>query len=112
MDGFFRVGAAADLAPGQCREVQAGGKDVALFNIEGTFYALSNRCSHRGGPLGQGFLDGCMVTCPWHDWTYDVRSGAHSAGIAGFAVPRYEVRIADGDVWVRPETETAPAAQG
>ena len=106
MGGFEKVSGAEDMRPGDCREVTAGGRTVALFNVEGTLYALSNRCSHRGGPLGQGLLEGCFITCPWHDWRYDVRTGEHSAGIESFRVPSYEVKVEDGAVWVRLGDDT------
>jgi nitrite reductase/ring-hydroxylating ferredoxin subunit len=67
-----------DLNPGDCRVVEVGGKPLALFNVDGTFYALDNTCLHRGGPLGEGELDGRIVTCPWHGWQYDVTTGANA----------------------------------
>jgi nitrite reductase/ring-hydroxylating ferredoxin subunit len=67
-----------DLKPGECKVVEVEGKTLALFNADGTFYALDNTCLHRGGPLGEGELDGKIVTCPWHGWRYDVTSGANA----------------------------------
>ena len=64
-----------DVAPGGSKVVSAGGKQIALFNVGGTFYAMENACAHRGGPLGEGSLDGTTVTCPWHAWEYDVATG-------------------------------------
>ena len=58
MGEFQRALAAADLPPGQCTEAAVGGKAVAIFNVDGTFYAIANTCLHRGGPLGQGMLTG------------------------------------------------------
>jgi nitrite reductase (NADH) small subunit len=71
------VGEAADFGAGECRVVEADGKALALFNVAGTFYALDNACAHRGGPLGEGDLDGTVVVCPWHAWRWDVRTGAN-----------------------------------
>jgi nitrite reductase/ring-hydroxylating ferredoxin subunit len=67
--------AVADLPPGKAAEVAVGGQPVALFNVRGTFHALAGRCPHRGGPLGQGYLDGSRVSCPWHNYTFDVTTG-------------------------------------
>jgi nitrite reductase/ring-hydroxylating ferredoxin subunit len=53
----------------------AGDLEVAVFNVDGKFYVLKNECPHAGGPLGEGFLDGPVVTCPWHGWQFDVTSG-------------------------------------
>lgn len=50
---------------------------IALYNVDGTLHALDGVCPHAGGPLGQGQLDGCVVTCPWHGWQFDVTNGQH-----------------------------------
>ena len=63
------------MKPGESRVVVVSGRPVALFNVNGTFYATDNTCLHRAGPLGEGFLDGAVVTCPMHGWQYDVRTG-------------------------------------
>lgn len=52
------------------------GREIALFNVQGKIYALDNACPHMGGPLGEGELEGCVVTCPWHGWQFDVKTGA------------------------------------
>ena len=85
----------ADLAPGTGKVVEVGGKTVAVFNCEGTFYAIENTCLHRGGPLGEGSLAGTTVTCPWHGWEYDVTSGACQTNPA-VKVQRFDVKV-DGD---------------
>jgi nitrite reductase (NADH) small subunit len=73
----FKVGAVADVPPGEGRVVEAGGRVLALFNVRGSFFAIDNACPHRGGPLGEGDLDDGVVTCPWHAWRWDVRTGAN-----------------------------------
>jgi nitrite reductase (NADH) small subunit len=72
-----RVGQATDLPAGEGRVVDAEGKALALFNVDGVFYALDNACSHRGGPLGEGEIEGAVVVCPWHAWRWDVKTGAN-----------------------------------
>jgi 3-phenylpropionate/trans-cinnamate dioxygenase ferredoxin component len=67
----------AQVPAGEGCVVDAEGKALALFNVEGTFYALDNACAHRGGPLGEGELDGTAVVCPWHAWRWDVKTGAN-----------------------------------
>lgn len=62
---------------GGCLEVVVGDRIVALFNVEGTVFALDGVCPHQGGPLGKGKLEGHVVTCPWHGWQFDVRDGQH-----------------------------------
>jgi nitrite reductase (NADH) small subunit len=88
------------LPPGRAAEVTVDGQAIALFSVDGTFHALAGRCPHRGGPLGQGFLDGPRVSCPWHNWTFDVTTGK-SVGNAGLKVPRYAVKVENGQVCVR-----------
>jgi nitrite reductase/ring-hydroxylating ferredoxin subunit len=90
----------ADLSPGQGAEVTVGGLTIALFNVDGSFYALSGRCPHRGGPLGQGFVDGPQVSCPWHNYTFDVTTGLNVVS-ADLRVERYEVRVEDGQICVK-----------
>jgi nitrite reductase/ring-hydroxylating ferredoxin subunit len=85
-----KVAETSDLAPGQCKVVQVDGKAIAVYNVEGKFYATDNTCLHRGGPLGEGDLDGNVVTCPWHGWRYDVTTGINamnpSIKVASFPV--------------------------
>jgi len=73
--GFARAAKTNEITPGTIREFQVEGKAIALANVGGKFYAINNTCLHRGGPLGQGVMDGPVVTCPWHGWQYDVTTG-------------------------------------
>jgi NAD(P)H-dependent nitrite reductase small subunit len=100
MSDFVRVIAVDELLPGQATEVAVDGQSVALFNVEGAFHALSNRCPHRGGPLGQGFVEGTEVSCPWHNWTFDVTTGENDTDPT-MRVPCHTVRVEDGHVLVR-----------
>jgi nitrite reductase/ring-hydroxylating ferredoxin subunit len=100
MSEFARAIAAADLPPGRGAGVVVGGQSIALFNVNGAFYALSGRCPHRGGPLGEGFVDGTQVSCPWHNYTFDVTTGENVVS-ADLKVARYEVRVEGGLVYVR-----------
>src|SRR5262245_21695022 len=100
MAEFVKAIAAADLAPGQCKEVVVAGRAVALFNVGGVFYATTNTCLHRGGPLGQGFMEGNVVSCPWHGWTFDVSSGTSTVN-PDLRVESFEVRVEGTDVLVK-----------
>ena len=66
-----------DLQPGQSKCVQANGKEIVVFNVNGKFYGIDNICLHAGGPLNEGFVDAekCQVTCSWHGWGYDLSTG-------------------------------------
>ena len=72
-----RIGATADIPDGSRAIVDVAGKKIAVFNVGGKFFAIDNACKHRGGPLGDGELDGTNVTCPWHGWEYDITTGAN-----------------------------------
>ena len=77
MASFVKVAKVTDVPVGSAKLVEAGGKQIALFNAGGKFYAIDNTCKHRGGPLAEGELDGTTITCPWHGWEYDITTGAN-----------------------------------
>lgn len=72
---FVQAAKVSEIAAGTIKDVNVGGTEVALANVGGRFFAISNTCLHRGGPLGQGALEGNIVTCPWHGWQFDVTTG-------------------------------------
>ena len=75
MADFVKVGALKDLPPGTAKAVEIGGKAIALYNVDGNVFATTNVCPHRGGPLGEGELEAEVVTCPWHGFQYNVKTG-------------------------------------
>lgn len=97
--GFEKVASVSDLKDGQSKVVQAGGKTIALFKQDGSFFAIDNTCIHQGGPLGEGSLDGKVVTCPWHAWQYDITTGVSPVNPAA-KVPCYKVKVEGNDVLV------------
>lgn len=100
MAEFKRIASANNLAPGKGTTVKVGNKQIALFNVEGNFYAIDNTCTHSGGPLGEGRLAGTAVTCPWHGARFDVTSGKLLTPPATSDVASYPTKIEDGDIWV------------
>jgi len=70
-----RAAKVSEIPPGSIKEVRIAGQPIAMANVGGTFYAINGTCLHRGGPLGQGQLEGTVVTCPWHGWQFDVTTG-------------------------------------
>src|SRR5881396_2214665 len=96
MADFVKVARPGEIAPGEAKAVEAGGRKIAIFSIEGTFYAIDDTCTHRGGPLSEGMVVGTEVTCPWHGAVFDVTSGTVLGSPAPRDVARYEVRI-DGE---------------
>jgi nitrite reductase (NADH) small subunit len=95
MGEYIRVVGVADIPPGSGHVAEVSGRCIAIFNVDGAFFALDNTCAHRGGPLGEGELDGEVVTCPWHSWEYNVRTGI-SLTTPSLSVKTYVVQI-DGD---------------
>jgi nitrite reductase (NADH) small subunit len=97
--GFVRVAKAVEIGPGKIQELDVEGQAIAVANVAGKFYAISNTCLHRGGPLGQGLLAGNVLTCPWHGWTFDVTTGKSCQNQA-MGVTCYAVEVRDEDVFV------------
>ena len=100
MSDFISVAKIGDVPPGEGRIVDAAGTPVALFHIDGEFFALDNTCIHKGGPLGDGACEGVSVSCPWHGWVYDVKTGA-CANSPGESVTTYEVRVEADNLLVK-----------
>ena len=108
----FVVAKASELAPGRARLVTAGGRDIALFNVAGAFYALANKCPHVSGPLCRGTIIGLssadvpgqyrlerpgeFVRCPWHGWEFDVRNGQSWCDPTRVRARRYAVAVEAG----------------
>jgi nitrite reductase (NADH) small subunit len=107
---FVPVGSAADIAPGHSTTVVIDGREIAVFNAGGTFYALENYCPHQGASLAEGWIEGTTVTCPWHAWCFNLTDGTMTLG--SFArVDPYDVRVEDGQLSVsRTPREPEPKA--
>lgn len=99
MAEFVKVASLSDLPVNQAKVVEVNGKTIALYNAGGTLYATDNTCLHQGGPLGEGMLEGDVITCPWHMWEYDVRTG-EKLGEAALKVATYPVRVVGNDIQV------------
>jgi len=97
MANFVKAADAGEVAPGTGKCVTVNGKEIALFNVGGVFHAIDNTCLHRGGPLGEGELDGTTVTCPWHGWQYNVTTGACLTK-SDLQVGCYQVKVEGGDI--------------
>jgi len=83
------------IPPGTSTEVVAADRVFAVFNIDGQFHVLDGICPHAGGPLGKGSLQGCIVTCPWHGWQFDVSTGQHQLS-DGICQPGFVTKVVDG----------------
>ena len=100
MSKTVKVAQTSDLLPGTGKVVQADGRNIALFNVEGTFFAIDNTCTHRGGPLGEGKLSADTVECPWHGAHFNVKTGAVTRRPASAGVQSFLVKVEGNDVFV------------
>ena len=89
-----------EVPPDSVRAIDLDGTTVALARVGDEFHALAGHCAHMGGPLGEGALEGCVLSCPWHGWQYDVRTGENEFDRA-IRVETYPVRVEDGVVSIQ-----------
>ncbi len=100
MAQFVKVASTGEIAPSSAKQVEVNGKTIALFNFDGNYYALDNECTHRGGPLAEGYVEGESVTCPWHGAQFNIKTGAVLGPPAAKPVTQYNVRVQGNDVEV------------
>jgi nitrite reductase/ring-hydroxylating ferredoxin subunit len=110
-EGFFAVATSALLPEGKGNTFTRDGHGVAIFRIDGQLYAIDDACTHEDGPLGEGETSGTIVTCPYHDWRFDLETGeclSHdSRGVSCFAI-----REKDGFIWVGGRTRDGSSERG
>lgn len=99
MPEWIRVAKIDEIEEGKGQVAEIGDKCLAVFNVEGAFHVIDNTCLHRGGPLGEGELEADIVTCPWHGWEYNVKTG-NCVNNPSSHVKSYPTRIEDGEVQV------------
>src|SRR3989338_682651 len=99
MPTLTKVAKKSEIPPGTGKVLEIGGKTIAIFNSEGTFYAIENTCKHRGGPLGEGSLASTTVSCPWHGWEYDVTTG-ECAMDPSIKVQTFDMKVEGDDVLI------------
>ena len=99
MGELLKIAAVSDFPPGTAKIFQVKGEPIAVFNVKGAFYALHNTCLHRGGPIGEGFVDDSELTveCPWHGWTYHLQTGENTAD-SSKKLRTYKVKTEGNDV--------------
>lgn len=100
-NGFIKVATIQDVPPSQMKAVEVGGETVCITNIDGNFYAIGNTCTHEGGPLADGTLEGFEVECPWHGSKFDVRTGEVRNPPAEQPEPTYEVKVNGSDIMIK-----------
>jgi nitrite reductase/ring-hydroxylating ferredoxin subunit len=110
-EGFVAVAPSEAVQPGQPGQYEVHGTTVAVFRAEQKLYAIDNACLHEDGPLGEAAQDGFVVTCPYHDWRYDVRDGkclTHPERRVGC----WHVKERDGFVWIGRARTTSSRDRG
>ncbi len=100
MANFVTVATVDELPPGSRTVVEIEGHYVAVFNVDGRYYAIEDRCTHDDGPLAEGELYGTVIECPRHGATFDITTGAVLSMPAIKPVPRYETRVVDGEIQI------------
>jgi nitrite reductase/ring-hydroxylating ferredoxin subunit len=96
---FRKVGRVEDIPPGTITAVEVDEQEIAIANVGGEFYATQGHCLHLSGPLGEGRLEGKTLSCPWHGWQYDVRTGKNEFDHA-IQLQTFEVKVEGGEVKV------------
>lgn len=100
MSEFVKLAPEAELPPpGEAKEFPCGKKMICVANVNGTITAMDNVCLHRGGPLGQGVIEGDKVVCPWHAWQWDTKTGeaGHNPSVK---VAVYPVKMENGELLI------------
>lgn len=100
MADFIKVAALDDVDEGEMYPIEVDGEPVCLTRVDGTVYAFTDNCTHISGPLNEGDLDGCVVTCPWHGAQFDVRNGKVVRGPARQDLYTYPVKVEDNTIFI------------
>jgi nitrite reductase/ring-hydroxylating ferredoxin subunit len=98
-----KVALLRDFPPGSAREVKVAGKSIAIFNVDGEFFAIGNECTHEGAPLSEGAVNEGCVVCPWHGAEFDLRTGEALTPPAVESVGSYQVVVSDGEISIAVE---------
>jgi nitrite reductase/ring-hydroxylating ferredoxin subunit len=99
--GYVSVGQVNDFSLGSLKKVTVGGEDVVIGNVGGKLFAIANKCTHRGGPLNEGELEGNSVTCPWHGGQFDITTGKVLGPPPMKDEASFDVRIEGSDVLLK-----------
>jgi len=98
---FIKVAETKDIQSTKMKAVEVAGENICLVNVEGKYYAIGNVCTHEGGPLAEGTLEGYEVECPWHGSKFDIRTGKVTRPPANEPESTYEVKIEGNDILIR-----------
>ncbi|HET8792697.1 MAG TPA: Rieske 2Fe-2S domain-containing protein [Nitrososphaeraceae archaeon] len=102
---FVKVANTNDIQPSQMKEVQVNGESICIVNVEGKYYAIGNICTHEGGPLADGTLQGYEVECPWHASKFDVRTGEVKEPPASEPEPVYQIKVDGNNILIKKQVK-------
>lgn len=103
MPEFVTVARTREIAPDEGKLVEVNGQQVAIFNLNGQYYAIGNECTHMGGPLAEGYLDDGAVICPWHGGVFDIKTGKVLHRPPEEDVPTYQVKVEGSEIKIAVE---------
>jgi ferredoxin-NADP reductase/nitrite reductase/ring-hydroxylating ferredoxin subunit len=107
-EDFVKVADTKDIQPSQMKEVEVNGENICVVNVEGKYYAIGSICTHEGGPLADGTLEGYEVECPWHNSKFDVRTGNVTSPPASEPEPAYEVKVDGNNILIKTQGKSKP----
>jgi nitrite reductase/ring-hydroxylating ferredoxin subunit len=97
---FTKVATVGEIAAGKAKQVTVNGRKVGVYNVNGTYYAMEDTCTHRGASLSEGECEGTVVICPWHGAQFDVTSGSNLSPPASRGVASYKVQVIGDEIQV------------
>ena len=105
MSQIVRVAAKSEIEAGSAKCFDVGKKTIAVFNLDGEYFAMDEYCPHAGGPLSEGYISGDEVECPWHNASFKIKTGECTSPPAPCGVTSYPVHIEGDDIKVEVEDE-------
>jgi len=105
-EDFVKVSDTKDIQPSHMKEVQVDGEKICIVNVDGKYYAIGSICTHEGGPLADGTLEGYEVECPWHGSKFDVRTGEVTNPPASEPEPRYQVKVDGTNLLIKKQSKS------
>jgi len=110
-EDFVKVAETKDIQSSQMKEVEVNGEKICIANVEGKFYAIGSICTHEGGPLADGTLEGFEVECPWHNSKFDVRTGEVTSPPASEPEPSYEIKVDGNNILINAHSKGKSSPQ-
>ena len=110
-EDFVKIANTNDIQPSQMKEVEVNGQNICVVNVEGKYYAIGSICTHEGGPLADGTLEGYEVECPWHNSKFDVRTGEVTSPPASDPEPAYEVKVEGSSILIKTQDKSKSPPQ-